>query len=221
LRATSLVAIALLATCTSGCLPHVLHGPRIEDGSSAQLSLTLGRNVQWEEDGGGNFRVVPGLYVGARTANAPDTTGPAVSIGVQVPALLLPLFVGEEGGVEAMLATSYIDVYAQPNRRPQPGGVELGVGALFSSITAAPYLQLGRFDGEGDGWYTTQQVMFTKELETGVMYMPSIAYRDHDAGAGLTANWTLSGAVGAAEEEVRWFVMLGGTFEIGPRPRRP
>ncbi|HUF50244.1 MAG TPA: hypothetical protein VMN60_05390 [Longimicrobiales bacterium] len=212
------MTLAVLVLCASGCIPHVLHGPRVEEGVTGQLSLTLGRNTEWGS--GGEFRVLPSLYVGARRAHVSSRVSRsggslAFSYGVQVPALLLPVFF-DAGGLDAVLATSHADVYVQPNRRAEPGS-DGGIGALFSTHIFAPYIQFGRLNAEGDGWYTTQLAAFARTSGPRVLYMPALAYRDHDEARNHTANWSLGAGFALDDGDTEWIVLLGGTFELGRR----
>lgn len=204
---------ALAAVLCTGCLPHVMHGPRIEDdGVSGALSLTLGRNFEFGEAG---TSIVPSFYGSVRRSYVPgDGTGAAFSVGLQVPFLIAP-FLGEEGGFEALGATSYADVYLQPMRGVETGW-EFGGGALGSTRIVAPYIQLGRLDDDGSGWYTTQMIAFSNELEGSVVYLPTVVFRQRDRPADSSAaNFSLGGGFNFEGDLDDAFFLLGVTLEVG------
>jgi len=210
-------AVGAAALCT-GCLPHVMHGPRIEDdGVSGSLSLTLGRNRQV---GGLETEILPSLYGGLRTSRVPaDGDGTAASLGVQVPVLIAPLFANEDtDAFDALTATSYLDVYVQPKRRPQPG-FEWGVGALASTGLAGPYVQVGRMQPDGGGWYTTQLVVFAigdDFRDDGAYYLPTVVWRYRDPARTAAANISAGVGVGVHDRSgTDMLVMLGVTLELG------
>ncbi|HEX2166112.1 MAG TPA: hypothetical protein VHG09_02630 [Longimicrobiales bacterium] len=215
-RLTIAAAIALL---TPGCMPHVMHGPRIEEnGVSGTLSLTLGRN---REVGDPSARILPSLYGGLRRSwMASEGDGPAGSVGIQLPLLLAPVLFDANSGVDAvdaLLATSYLDIYIQPVRRTEPGW-ESGIGVLGSTALAGPYVQVGRF-GVEQGWYTTQLVTFTigNDLGEGAIYMPTLVWRHRDIGASTAANFSLGLGVPLTEDAGQTLVIAGVSFELGLR----
>jgi hypothetical protein len=195
-----------------------MHGPRIEDdGLSGSLSLTLGRN---REVGELETLILPSLYGGLRRSKVPaDGDGTAASLGVQVPVLVAPLFADEETGTfDALTATSYLDVYVQPKRRPQPG-FEWGVGALASTALAGPYVQVGRMRPDGGGWYTTQLVVFAIGDDFGddsAYYLPTVVWRYRDPSRTTAANLSAGVGVGVHDRSgTDMLVTLGVTLELG------
>jgi hypothetical protein len=211
------VAVGAAVLCT-GCLPHVMHGPRIEDdGLSGSLSLTLGRNHEFDDP---DYRILPSLYGGLRTSKVPsDRDGLAASLGVQLPVLLAPLFADYDSeALHALTSTSYLDVYVQPMRRRQPG-LEWGVGALASTALAGPYVQVGRMQPDGGGWYTTQLVVFAIGdgfSDAGGYYLPTVVWRYRDSARTTAAN--LSAGLGVSFDEpsgTEVLVTLGVTLELG------
>jgi hypothetical protein len=195
-----------------------MHGPRIEDdGLSGSLSLTLGRNREFDDP---NARIVPSLYGGLRTSRVPfDGDGVATSFGVQVPVLIAPLFANEgTDGFDALTATSYLDMYVQPMRRAQPG-LEWGVGALASTALAGPYVQVGRMQSDGSGWYTTQLVVFAIGDGFGdhdAYYLPTVVWRYRDAERTAAANFSVGVGVGVhGGSSADALVTLGVTLELG------
>lgn len=213
----SFIGVVSAAALFTGCMPHVMHGPRVEDdGLSGSLSLTLGRN---REVGDLESRILPSLYAGLRRSWVPaDGTGVAGSIGVQVPLLLAPVLADDDPNrFDALMATSYADVYIQPSRDLDPG-FETGFGVLASTALAGPYLQAGRMRPTGSGWYTTQLVAFAigDEMGTGVLYLPSVVWRHREPGAGTAANFSAGLGFGFAEDsETDKLIILGVSFELG------
>lgn len=215
IRRTAAVGAAVLCT---GCLPHVMHGPRIEDdGVSGSLSLTLGHN---RETGELDPEILPSLYGGLRTSKVPaNGEGTAASFGVQVPVLIAPLFANEDSGFfDILAATSYLDVYVQPQRRLQPG-LEWGVGALASNALAGPYVQVGRMQPDGGGWYTTQLVVFAVGDDfgdEGAYYLPNVVWRYRDPERTTAANLSVGVGVGVHDGSTTdMLVTLGVTLELG------
>ncbi|MBR9988860.1 MAG: hypothetical protein KFH98_03840 [Gemmatimonadetes bacterium] len=210
-------AVGLLAAACAGCMPHIMHGPRVEeDGVSGSLSLSVGRNY---DAAGSELRIVPSLYGGVRRSWLPaDGDGIAGSIGIQVPLLLAPLLAdGESGRFSILTSTSYVDTYIQPRRRSE-AGIETGVGMLVSTALVGPYLQAGVMREGGSGWYTTQAVAFTigDEFGQGTFYLPAIAWRHRDPDLSTAANFSAGMGVrlGADGESDTLFV-LGVTLELG------
>jgi hypothetical protein len=212
-----LAAVGAAVLCT-GCLPHVMHGPRIEDdGVSGSLSLTVGQN---REVGGLENEILPSVYGGLRTSRVPaGGDGTAASLGVQVPVLIAPLFANEDtGALDALAATSYVDVYVQPMRRQQPG-FEWGVGALASNALAGGYVQVGRMQPDGGGWYTTQLVVFAVGDDfgdEGAYYLPTVVWRYRDPTRTTAANLSAGVGVGVHDgSRTDMLVTLGVTLELG------
>jgi hypothetical protein len=214
---------ALLAALLlpSACMPHVLHGPRIEDdGWSGSASLTVGRNF---EIGDASTSIVPSLYGSARRSFVSrEGNGPAASIGLQVPVLVAPFFADDsEDGWEVLKATSYVDLYVQPMRRAD-AGLEVGIGALASTALAGPYLQVGRLNGTGSGWYTTQLIVFPvgDDAPDAALYLPSIAYRAREADSGSAASFSAGLGIAFQDDaDMDTLFVLGVTLEFGLRSR--
>ncbi|HUG41569.1 MAG TPA: hypothetical protein VMM12_13860, partial [Longimicrobiales bacterium] len=85
----------MAALMLAGCMPHVTHGPRVEDdGLSGALSVDLYGNREVGIVAGG---ILPNVYGALRGSWVPpDGHGVAGSLGVQVPLLLIP-FLGDDG----------------------------------------------------------------------------------------------------------------------------
>lgn len=201
-------------------MPHVMHGPRIEDdGLSGGLAWSLGRNVQFEEQ---DPLFTPSVYGGLRLSHVPSAgDGQAVSVGLQVPLLLAPLFWGEDESFRALAATSYADAYVQPMRRSEPG-VEWGIGALASSGLRGPYVQFGRDQPDQKGWYTTHLLAFVADdygpfIREGLLYMPSVAIWSRNARPrGTPAHMSAGLGLGGQGSPL---VVVGFLIEVGTAGR--
>jgi hypothetical protein len=199
-----------------GCMPHVLHGPRVEPGTTGMVSLTLGRNFDLDD---ANMRVLPSLYAGLRHGWVSNDSAIGFSLGAQVPPLL-GVFTLEGDADRVLLATSYVDAYLEPRRAGFAGG-NAGVGVLASSGLVMPYVQYGRADAAGEGWYTTQGVaLLGGEWNEAVYWMPALAWRDVGSGTGHAVSYSLSGGIGPRDDATDWFVLFGFTAEFG-LPHRP
>lgn len=208
------IGAAAAAVLFTGCMPHVMHGPRVEDdGLSGSLSLTIGHNRELDEL---EPRILPSVYAGLRRSWVPgDGRGVAGSIGVQVPVLLAPLIAGDDRGFDALAASSYVDVYIQPSRGADPG-FETGIGVLASTALGGPYFQAGSMRPGGRGWYTTHLVAFDTRDDLGLLYFPSFAWRHRNVDAEAAAN--LSAGLGfsvGGDQHMDTLIVLGVTLELG------
>jgi hypothetical protein len=102
-------------------------------------------------------------------------------------------------------ASSGADLYVQV-----PGGGDHwagGAGVLAAPAHLVPYLQVGRVNQDGSGWFTTQGYVWMDEFEPGLQldppytrvrprfWAPSLAYRGRVAD--LRMQFTLTGAFGS------------------------
>jgi hypothetical protein len=141
-----IVSGVLTPALLSACVPVIAHGPRVEPGPSIGLSASLTAGPRYRN---GDDYTIPFL-TGPLGANAgigwrsAHEGWPALRVGLHVPAM----FILTQG-----------DVYVQAPRR-MVGGLDAGVGlsAMFVEQGGAgmPYLQVGRLDVNGSGWYTPQ-----------------------------------------------------------------
>lgn len=211
------LVLGLALVLPSACMPHVMHGPRIEeDGWSGNMSLTLGRNF---EIGDASTAIVPSLYGGVRRSFArQDHDGTAASIGLQLPVLLAPFFADDDDDKFSVLhATSYLDLYVQPMRRAVAAW-DVGVGGLASTALAGPYLQVGRMNHGGSGWYTTQLVMFPigGRVPDAALYLPSVSYRARSGASASAANFTTGLGIGFQNDaDLDMLFVFGVTVELG------
>ncbi len=216
--AAALAATLLMAT---GCVPQVLHGPRVETGKTGVLQLSAARSLpiseteDWSDD-----RFVIGLYGGGRIGSVSADGRTAYSLGAQVPlsGVLLVLLSPPDEALEVLGATSYVDAYLQPNRLPT-GMTDYGVGVLVSTALVTPYAQYGRTLGPGASWYTTQAFAYNYRANSGnaLLWLPSISRRSADDGRGRAVSYTAGGTVGRISDRTHWGLILAVTAEIGPK----
>lgn len=136
MRRGRLVPLHLVTIAVAGCAPMITHGPHVDEGNS------FGAIAGWRTrlcDTLCTAGLVPpiGLYAthGERTKS-----GAAYSITATVP-------------IGILVPATHVDVYFQvPSRLPTAHGA----GLSLSISHVMPYVQFGRVDETGDGWYTTQ-----------------------------------------------------------------
>lgn len=198
-------------------MPHVMHSPRVEPGTTGATSISFGRNIDADA---GSTTYLPSLYAALRHGRVADDGASAWSVGAQLQPLLMVLGLRDRTTdfAELALATSYVDLYAQPRglRRPDR---DAGVGVLFSSALVSPYVQFGRFDADGQGVYTTQAVGVTREplYEGGWFWLPSLMWRETGR-EGSAAHLGISAGIGGEAGESVWWLSLHATIEWGLRP---
>ncbi len=210
-------AWVVVIAATTGCLPQVLHGPRVEDGTSGVISASIGRDIPVERDtnqyeDGPIF--APNLMIGGRAGMAGGDGSPAYSLGLLVPVVSI-FSIGSTDALELIAHTSYLDLYVQPVRNLKTG-TDFGAGLNISSILAMPYVQYGRTHEDGTSWFTTQGVMFTyRDDQPLALWAPSVSKRQttHEGGRALT--FTGGGAVGRASGRTEILVVLSVTAEFG------
>ena len=218
------IFLLALPLFTGGCMPHVMHGPRVEDGTTQALSLSVGRQMA---AGNRDETMVPSIYAGLRKGTVSEDSAGAYSIGAQIPPLMLLGFLGtddNEDFLRLLFATSYVDLYVQP-RGARGRQWDMGAGALASSAVFAPYVQFGRRRGDSqDGWYSTQMVAVAgSEFEDLAFWMPSFGWRDRGGRySGTAVDIDLSAVVPWRGADVReWMVFVTFTTEFGlPREKR-
>lgn len=135
-------ALALLVA--EGCIPGVMHGPRIDGGfaAGAVASHTAGPRKTRGDNGGMAYAYGP---VGVNLAYGwtfDSIEGLGVLLGIHVP---VPLLLGAQ-----------TDMYVQLPRRPLLG-LDGGVGVTSTPAveTVMPYAQLGVLRSSGSGVYAT------------------------------------------------------------------
>jgi len=172
-RALALAALAGLASCA----PVVTHPVRVRPG------FEFGMAGGWSLPACDSCRagLVPPIGTTLRTSWSPrGPEGPGYSVG-----LLIPGFI--------FLPAATLDLYTQlPS---PPGQAAYGGGVTASFYDVMPYLQFGREDERGHGWYTTQGIVlaaFRPEPEVflsggdgmvfervaAVYWSPTIAYHE-------------------------------------------
>jgi hypothetical protein len=150
--------------------------------------------------------LVPQIGGGARYGRPATDSTPGFSVG----------FTYSTGFI-----SSEVDLYVQaPSSRL---GLDAGAGVLAAGSHAMPYVQLGRMQADGSGWYTTQGFAWLAQREVGWTlddplvqvtpryWAPAIAYRTPGRyGVHLYA----SGAFGSAR------VTTQDPDEVDPRTER-
>jgi hypothetical protein len=187
--ATKALALAALAGLAS-CAPVVTHPARVRPGT--EFGIAGG----WSLPACDSCRagLVPPIGTTIRTNWTPrGPEGPGYSVG-----LLIPGFI--------FLPASTLDVYTQ--MPAAPGETVYGGGVTISFLDVMPYLQFGREDERGRGWYTTQGIVLAAlrpepevflnggdglvfERVAAVYWSPTVAY--HEAHATMY----LAGAFGS------------------------
>jgi hypothetical protein len=204
-------------------MPQVMHGPRVDEGTSALINAGIGKNIPVHRDesfleDGPHF--VPSLYVGGRVGNAHTFGSTAFSLGVQIPAWAV--FLITDAGDEALStlgAVTYADLYVQP-KRAASAGVDYGAGVLASTVVFNPYVQYGRTRADGHSWYTTQGFMVTHtgSDESLTMYVPSVSWRTPSKSGTGAVSLNVGAAVGRLNDRTEWLALLSVTAELGLKP---
>lgn len=212
------LALAALIGVTS-CAPVVTHPARVRPGSE------FGVAGGWSRPACDSCRagLVPPIGTTLRTSWAPrGPEGPGYSMG-----LLIPGFI--------FIPASTLDLYTQ--MPAPPGQAVYGAGVTVSFLDVMPYLQYGREDERGHGWYTTQGIVLAAlrpepevflnggdgtvfERVAAVYWSPTIAY--HDA----HSTFYLSGAFGShdpssAYERLARQPVIAVLFGMAVRTRTP
>lgn len=142
--ATCSVWLVSLAASAWGCLPPVIHGPRVDDGLAigGSLSTTTGPTYTEGDFGGVHLRQGHiGLHASYGWASA-SPSRPGFFAGIAVPVLY-------------SLAT--VDVFMQlPPKWTRTLSAGVGAGGGFEDRQV--YAQLGRVSDAGRGWFITQGV---------------------------------------------------------------
>jgi hypothetical protein len=114
--------------------------------------------------------------------------------------------------LQTLLATSYIDVYAQPRRSPN-GEFDYGIGGLLSTGVLMPYVQAGRStDG---GAYTTQGIAYTfGSLNSKTYWLPAIAFRSVRPDGRRAVSFYTNAAIELDSTDREWFVGFGVLVEF-------
>ncbi|HEX2187465.1 MAG TPA: hypothetical protein VHG51_01145 [Longimicrobiaceae bacterium] len=183
----------LPALLLGACAPVVSHAPRVEPGPTFGL-VAAARPCDSACAGSEPIPATSAVFRQGWVRE--DGSGPAASVGLSVPGVILfPL-------VE-------LDFYVQAPAAPS--APVFGGGVLLAIDHQMPYVQAGRVPPGGSGWYTTQGLAFVTRTEgRGVAaryWSPALAYR-------------LRGG------ELWWHVFVGGGIgtrypDVETDPRRP
>ena len=209
---------ALLSCVLTGCMPQVLHGPRVEPGSTALLNLSAGANLPLDEEDFADEAVVfaPSLYFGGRHGIVGGEGKAAFSIGGQLSGLGVFL-IGEPNALEILAAGSYLDLYVQP-RRYEVADHEFGVGTLVSTALLTPYVQYGRTGSSGNSWFTTQSVVVSTRAEDRLMvWMPSVGWRTLKSESGRAVTFNAGAGIGKLESRTITLFLMSANVEFGLR----
>ncbi|HEY0036266.1 MAG TPA: hypothetical protein VGB66_06230 [Longimicrobium sp.] len=162
-------AIVLLASAAA-CAPVVTHSPRVEPGLTLFGTLGSTRSLCSQETC--DTDLIPQMGGGARYGRVATDSTPGWSAAFTYSA-----------GVES----SEVDLYVQA-----PASwlaLDAGAGVLAAGSHVMPYVQLGRMQPDGSGWYTTQGFAFLTERTDALLpdppyeevmpryWAPTIAYR--------------------------------------------
>ncbi|HEU0013838.1 MAG TPA: hypothetical protein VFQ45_09145 [Longimicrobium sp.] len=207
--------IALLSL--GACAPIVTHGPQVSDG--LQLNGTVG--VPRELCDSCHADLIPQYGFGVRYGRKAEPGRFGISSGLT---LSLAMFNPE------------LDVYVEA---PKPdGGWAYGGGVLAAMTHTMPYVQVGKLDPDGSGFYTTQGFALLEDHAEGWNLMPeddtgpythleprywapTVAYRQATRRGAI--HWYLSGAFGRAKElhyPNEFAPNPGPGVEVGSRPVR-
>lgn len=217
----------LAAACTAACAPVVTHGPRVEQGLT--FYGTAGGERSLCDRQTCDTSLVPQQGAGVRYGRAASGSAPGLSAGLTVSTALM---------------SSELDLYVQAPA--SPAGLDLGAGVLAAGTHAMPYVQAGRMQADGSGWYTTQGFAFlgsrpahwSLSVEGGASeervapryWAPTLAYRTRGR---YGVHFYLTGAFGTArakkyrgeepgfrtERQPVRAVMMGMVFDVQPAPR--
>jgi hypothetical protein len=214
---------ALLLASAAACAPIVTHGPRVEQGFTAYVTMGAGKSLCSPETC--ETILVPQLGAGVRYGWAATDSTLGFSAGFTY---------------SAPVVSSELDLYVQAPGSPL--GLDAGAGVLAAGTHAMPYVQLGRMRPNGSGWYTTQGYAFLARRQIDIVladnyeqvepryWAPTVAYR---TGGHYGLHFYVTGAFGTAgkydpnQPDVRTgrqpvrTVMTGVVFDVGrARPRR-
>lgn len=205
-----ILIIALLSL--GACAPIVTHGPQVADGMSYSATIGFPRELCDSCDA----ELIPQYGFGMRYGRAAEPGRFGLST-----ALTLSLAVIDPE----------LDFYVEA---PEPGaGWAYGAGVLTSLTHTMPYLQLGKMDADGSGFYTTQGFALLADHPENWQLMPenqeyrhlkprywapTVAYRQATRRGAV--HWYLSGAFGTAKEIDYGVEYDAEPVAVGSRPVR-
>lgn len=195
----------------SGCLPAINHGPRVKEGPSFGVvgSITPGPRYHGRELSGAYVYGPVGISIG-QGWEVQDDQSAGIYLGGHLP---IPGIFYPQGDVYIQAPRSWIR------------GLDGGIGFSGGYHLYSPYVQLGRIDENGAGWYTTQAlVMLPRRVKyeapafAGWLWAGSLARQWTSAG-GRELQLFATGAAGRHSEycdgSCRRFVFsFGANFDL-------
>ena len=193
----------------TACMPVIGHGPQVRQGS--MLGLAAGLEYRPVSAFRGESLTVPTLGLSySRGWRSAEPGNGALQFGLHVP---------------VHPAMTQADLYYQfpPS---WTGSMAAGAGVNASYWHVMPYLQIGRIQPNGRGWYTTQALLWKRDnnyqigddpLDSrAVAWTPGIAYQQRRTRS--TFHWFLNGGLGTGsnlssergEIEGSWYALNAG-----------
>ena len=174
------IMIGTFVLTAQGCIPAVMHGPRIDPGFSWGMagSYTAVPRLTRGDWGGIAYAYGPvGLNAGYGWTSD-QTDGLGVRIGLHAPVLVV---------------AAQPDLYVQLPKRVSLGlDAGVGVTAIPANTSVMPYGQIGFLNAAGSGLYATYGYLFGPDPSSanysghgGGAYVPGIAFQNV---SGLTTN---------------------------------
>jgi len=202
--------ITAVSFLVSACVPHVNHGPRVNPGTRYFVNAAVTHAAELQNE---NISVLPSVFFGGSRGWV-GKDGAALSVGAQVPLLMLP-GVLERDALQSLLTTSSLDVYGQL-QQAAPGGIDYGAGALVSTGFVMPCFQVGR--AGDDGFHTTQGLAVTYgDLKRSYYWTPSFSLRAERPDGRRGVDVYLSAGMGFGNESQDRFFTAGVVADFGPR----
>jgi hypothetical protein len=186
-RLAVLTAVAAAAAALfGGCAPVVTHAPALRPGTAVSVTAAFTAvahtcyDASFDDGYGGRqtYRECPEgdagpwpLFLSVSRTWKAEPLGSGFRAGLDLPPW---------PGWEALLGAQVSGFWQAP--KPREGALDWGAGTIVSPVWVAPYLQLGRIDASGRGWFTTQMLAVPHPLlegdeDFGPGWHPSVAYQ--------------------------------------------
>lgn len=215
------LVIGLLAGAL-GCAPAVTHGPRVEPGWQGGGLLSFGRSSLQAHSEYPELLPSSVLFLrhGWPADSLQDRYG--AHLGLQVTPIVIVGLASSSDERAELLRAFEIDGYMQV-----PGGHPRGIGLTISRFAVMPYVQYGRYEESGGGWYTTQGVAFGSSGNYRLLYWaPGVALREVGYVGSNAVHLQLGGGFGISRRESGleseewdgvWLFSAGMGLELGER----